>query len=90
MIFGMNPIPISNTAVHRSSVYIFNAGTIPPQYSVLTSLVQLRVSGNALSGSLPPQLSTLVALDVLETNTVLAMGGPLPAEYSELTNLTRL
>ena len=64
-------------------------GTLPSEWSNLTSLTKLYLFSNQLSGTLPKEWSTLVFLascDLASTN----LSGTLPAEWAGLTSLSLL
>jgi hypothetical protein len=66
--------------------FLAPAGTLPPTWSRLTALRDLRVSANQFSGPLPPSWGALAKLKVcvIPNNT---LSGPLPGSWSGMAAL---
>ncbi|XP_051150651.1 receptor protein-tyrosine kinase CEPR1-like [Andrographis paniculata] len=65
-------------------------GTIPGFIGNMTSLIDLELAGNFLSGRLPPELGLLRNLETLELYYNMELAGEIPGEIGNLTGLKNL
>ncbi len=67
-------------------------GPIPPEIGNLTALTHLDLMAYYWTGTLPVEIANLTNLEYLALGSDLpeGLGGPIPVEYAQLSNLTRL
>eukprot|EP00934_Nitzschia_sp_Nitz4_P000569 Nitzschia sp. Nitz4//scaffold130_size63480//39343//40345//NITZ4_006253-RA/size63480-processed-gene-0.19-mRNA-1//1//CDS//3329535201//569//frame0 len=62
-------------------------GSIPPSLTTISNLEYLSVAFNSLTGTLPSELAELESLRGLYVNNNFALGGTIPPEYLNWSNL---
>lgn len=65
------------------------SGDLPEELGKLSLLTRLRLEDNDLQGSIPPEFGGLLSLQELSLSNNVRMGGPIPIEMSELTQLNQ-
>ena len=65
------------------------SGDLPQELGNLSLLTSLRLEDNDLQGTIPPEFGGLLSLQELSLSNNVQMGGPIPIEMSELTQLNQ-